>query len=518
MKDKCIIHISDKYSTDDYLNDIDKYGLKNVWEYFFTILKIPEDNYGVLSIANFSELYEIGLAYVNKTNKKEQGKYYTPEDVANIMSEYFIDLKGENVCDVCCGTGNLILAYLKNLGYEKAKKLLNNGQVFLYDKDELALFICKSTIKLLYGETSANSINCINGDFLNKDITLPSNCKVISNPPYFNIKTIEDNWIKTENLMKSKEFYSSIMEKIITQSVTSVIITPYSFISGAKFKSLRKIMNLYNGFILSFDNVPGNIFNGKKHGVFNSNTSNSVRAAITVTENKNTTNGYRTSHLIRFKNTERSMLLNKDFLDAQISSVKQQTPSGEPYYKCDKELEELFTKWSNNKSKLKDIIVENSDFVLCIPNSCRYYSVASYRELQRIGKYNLCFKNKTDMLLTYTFLNSSFAYWHWRLYDGGINYPKSLLTNIPIFFDKLNKQQKNDLLLLAEEMIEKEQEYLSYKKNAGKLQENLKFDIKYLKLINNVWLETLGFNDSNIEKIHKNSINDSIEIKENTIA
>ena len=46
-------------------------------------------------------------------------------------------------------------------------------------------------------------------------------------------------------------------------------------------------MNQYNGEIYSFDNVPGNIFCGRKHGIFNTNTSNSVRAAITVVRKDN---------------------------------------------------------------------------------------------------------------------------------------------------------------------------------------------------------------------------------------
>ena len=41
------------------------------------------------------------------------------------------------------------------------------------------------------------------------------------------------------------------MEKIIKQSVASVIITPYSYIGSTKFYSLRKFMNNYNGFVVS---------------------------------------------------------------------------------------------------------------------------------------------------------------------------------------------------------------------------------------------------------------------------
>ena len=78
------------------------------------------------------------------------------------------------------------------------------------------------------------------------------------------------------------------------------------FISGSKFYSLRKEMcDLGNGFIVAFDNVPGNIFCGRKQGIFNTNTANSVRAAITVLNRSGTLKGFRVSPMIRFKNEER---------------------------------------------------------------------------------------------------------------------------------------------------------------------------------------------------------------------
>ena len=88
------------------------------------------------------------------------------------------------------------------------------------------------------------------------------------------------------------EHYFAFIKKIINQSKSSVIISPYSFLSGNKFYSLRKELNKHNGFFISFDNVPANIF-GKKYDIFNSNKSNSVRATISVIENKPKQNGFR---------------------------------------------------------------------------------------------------------------------------------------------------------------------------------------------------------------------------------
>ena len=219
-----------------YIEEIDKDGLENVWD---SIIKN-----GLSEVQNAGELYEIGLAHTNKKEKKESGKYFTPFDVADVMSDWFDGLKGENVCDVCCGTGNLILSYLNKIGYTAARDLIAKGHLYLYDKDALALKICVALICKKYGNDLGPQIHSIVCDFLDKSISLPESCKVISNPPYFKISKIDKNWQETEILRKSKEFYAAIMEKILDESESSVVITPYSFLGSEKFLPLRKKMNL----------------------------------------------------------------------------------------------------------------------------------------------------------------------------------------------------------------------------------------------------------------------------------
>jgi type I restriction-modification system DNA methylase subunit len=90
---------------EEYLQSLDEIGLDKTW---MDILKRfgknnPDYTDGILSISNFGELYEIGLAHVNKQSKKELGKYFTPDDVATLMAKWLDGLTGKNVCDVCCG-------------------------------------------------------------------------------------------------------------------------------------------------------------------------------------------------------------------------------------------------------------------------------------------------------------------------------------------------------------------------------------------------------------------------------
>lgn len=499
------------YDLNNYIKDIDCYGLKKTWHNILTKTLSKELISKEFIVDNFGELYEIGLEHENKINKKEMGKYYTPKDVAKIMSNWLLPLPGEKVCDVGCGVGNLIISYLDCLGKDKAYNLIESGNLYLYDKDDIALEICKYSLAIKYGVELLKKINTKNCDFLSKKVKLPKNSKVISNPPYYKIIEYGNDWDITKVIIDSKELYSSFIEKIIKQSVSSVIITPYSFIGGGKFYSLRTLMNNYNGFVVSFDNVPGNIFNGRKHGVFNTNKGNSVRAAITVVENKKNVKGFRFSPLIRFKTEERKKMLNTKFLESLVNDRYQLINSKtKSYYKCHKELLEIFDEWEKQSNqKMSNIINSSHGKEIYVPTTCRYFTVGALRDLNRDGKRVVYIENSEYYNYVYCILNSSFAYWYWRLYDGGINCPLTIINSIPVFYDKMDEKQKNEINAIASEMQSKEKEFLVYKMNAGKKQENIKFPKKYRDRINTIFLEVLGFKncDSDIfNKVHSSSL------------
>ena len=488
------------YSIERYISDINTYSLDVVWDEILSVFNNKTNKFGIISLDNLGELYEIGLEHINKLDKKEHGKYFTPEDISILMSKWLC-LLGDNtynICDVCCGTGNLILKYLELFDYNTVRDIILNNKLYLYDIDLTALKICKSIIGIIYGKDVIDHINCISGDFLCKNIQLPPKCKVISNPPYSSVKTINTEWdVNTD----PKELYSMFMEKIIKTSDYSVIISPYSFIGGEKFYYLRELLNNYNGFIVSFDNVPGNIFIGRKHGIFNSNTSNSVRASITVLKNKDNIKGFRLTPLIRFKNEERKNIINNDILYNYLSSDYQiVTKENNKYYKCFPTLESLYKKWidKSNGKTINKLTIKKGEYTLCIPNTCRYFTVGVKRDLSRTGKYTLLFNDINKYSYVYCLINSSFCYWYWRLFDGGI-------AKITIVYPSGN----NDIQYFNEicsDMIINEEKYLVYKKNAGKDQENIKFPDEYREKINNKFLNILNDN-SDLSIIHKNSIN-----------
>lgn len=502
-----IISKLEDYSLDLYVKDIEAYGLERTWFDITNYVLTYGDNTGFLNVRHFGEMYEIGLAIQDKQQKKKNGQYYTPDDVATVMSEWFDALEGENICDVGCGTGKLILTYLDYIGKDRALQLLDEGKVYLYDIDTIALRICKTALLMEYGKAYDDKIHDVAGDFLSSKIALPENCKVISNPPYAAIKQIGLYWNNTRVLNDSHELYSVFMEKIIQESLSSVIITPYSFISGTKFYSLRRVLNQHHGEIYSFDNVPGNIFSGKKHGIFNTNTSNSVRAAITVVR-KNNSDGFRLTPLIRFKSTERKALLQCKTLESFLSPKRQKIASDNPmYYKCHKQLQPLYDclKEKAGPHILAELVSKNGELVLSMPNTCRYFTSATSGTMNRNGQITLHFNDEKKFNYVFCLINSSFAYWHWRLFDGGITYPLSLLLKMPVIYHSLSEEDHAYFMETVKEMSDKANEYIIKKKNVG-IQENIKYPRQYRDRINQRFLSILNLkvDNSTMDLIHSN--------------
>lgn len=506
-----IVHKLNNYSLEVYIEDLTNLGLELTWDCICEYVLNFGENNTFLTISNFGELYEFGLAVKDKNLKKKSGQYYTPYDIALILAQWFDEFDEENVCDVACGTGQLILTYLSLIGEKKAKTLINEGKLYLYDFDHVALKICKTAILSKYQIQNPDVIHDIYCDFLDAKIHLPKNCRVISNPPYAAIRTIEPYWNVTSIMNDTTELYSAFMEKIFNEAKSTVIITPFSFISAKKFKSLRKEMcKLGYGFIVSFDNVPGNIFNGRKHGIFNTNTANSVRAAITVLHQSNQRKGFRVSPLIRFKNEERDRLLKSKVLAELLPNTYQIIDGkNDAFRKVFKNLESLYQKWMEASDiKIKDLVSSiETPYFLDMPNTCRYYTTASTRKLHRKGSISFYVTDESAYDFIYCFINSSFAYWWWRIFEGGITYTSSLFYSMPLPLRRQDDSDKKFFNEVRKEMTKNELKFIIKKKNAGIQQENIKFPIKYRKMINNRILRILNCSSviSDFDIVHANS-------------
>lgn len=501
-----------EYDLLHYLNDIESNGLVKTWQDICNyIINFPLCKNNFLQIDNYASLYEIGLAEENKFYKKNQGQYYTPDDVAHLMAKWAVHYDGYNICDVACGTGNLIFAYLDSIGMERAKKTILDDKIYVYDSDFIALNICKTIFIVKYGKELAQHVQFVHCDFLDGTISLPQNAIVISNPPYARIKSIKSSWQQSFVVNNTLEMYSVFMEKIFYQAEAAVILTPFSFLSAKKFAILRNLMcEIGTGFVISFDNVPGNIFCGKKNGIFNSNTANSVRAAITVFNKSENVHGYKISPLIRFKNAEREKVLCVDVLERTLPDELQCITRGnKPFKKVHKDLLEVYELWvKKSKYVLKDFLTSNrSSYFIDFPNTCRYFTTASSHKLDRQGSIGLYINNMAAYKIAYCILNSSFCYWWWRIFDGSIIYKKCLLENMPFPMNLITKDDEVFFETIFNEMSTREEKYIVTKNNAGMMQENIKFPLQYRRMINQRMLKILGSQQSEeiFNEIHSNS-------------
>ena len=469
------------YSLQQYESDCLNKSLSEIWD-FILDNNIPLINPD-FQLDHLGELYEKGLALSNKIAKKEQGKYYTPIDVANVMAEYFIALEGNAICDVCCGVGNLILAVLNQI--DNPSDFIKQHHVYLYDIDPIALNICKYTISAKYGAELLPYIHIYCGNILNRNITFPVGCKIISNPPYGKISTIEEEWDDDVVISETKDYYSAIFNKILNNSLASCNITPHSFLYGDKFLSFRKNMNNYSGDIFAFDNVPGNIFNGIKYGIFNTNNVNSVRAAITVTY-PHQDKGYRISNFIRFPSESRKDVLTTEFLNNSLSIERQLiNDDNSKFCMMLHGTEELCKIWLSSDKTIEDLIINQSNYRIIIPDTCRYFTVASVKNLHRTGKHIIYANNIDSFAIIYGLFNSTLGYYFYRMYNGGIVYPIGLLKSMPV--PEISKDDMIKLKTIVKEMISIESNHITIKRNAGADQENIKFPETYREQLNEIF-------------------------------
>ena len=305
------------------------------------------------------------------------------------------------------------------------------------------------------------------GSFLSSRVSLPEGCYVISNPPY----SRSAGALRTKGAGDAKDLYARFLAKIVEKADRSVVISPQSFLVGGTFLALRRhIASHAHGEIFVFDNVPSGAFCFRKEGVFNTNSSNSVRAAISLLEKG--PGLFRLTPLIRFHSYERGRLFQKETLRGLLGNREQDLlrPA-----KLDRALEDFyFERVAPSKLFIGDLLDDSGENIpsLCLSTSARYFLAASSRDLRRGGKIVLRPKDENAWVLLYALLNSSYGFMVFRAWDGGINISSSFIQSVPV---PLGVSVTPGIEAIVHALVGKEGERLSYKKNAGAFQETVKF-------------------------------------------
>ncbi|MGI9460979.1 MAG: Eco57I restriction-modification methylase domain-containing protein [Alphaproteobacteria bacterium] len=437
-----------------------------------------------LSMGEIAGLYEFSLAHCNSKARKLAGQYFTPDDVAAVMAKKAIKnfsdgyQKNKIWCDPCVGIGNLAYYLIAN---QKNPESFLQKNIFFIDKDRLALFIARTLLTIKFQQKNKNLFWDIKKKFITADFLLnhdvPNFDYALFNPPYGKIdKTTSRQFISSDIYA---QFIEAVIKKIAHRGGGFVSITPQSFTHAEKFFHLRKLL-LSSGkklTIYNFDNVPDNIFYGKKFGSGNSNQVNSTRAAITIFHHRikfDKAIYFSITPLLRWRTAERSQLLAS--IDSFLTIFE--NPQAKIFPKMQAELKDIYYLMLGKKTLSTVLSKMPTDYFLFVPTTPRYFISALRYRPHRTSCRMLYFVDSDSRDIAYILLNSSFCYWWWRVHDGGMTLSKKTLHSLPFLL-----QSPPPLTILKElQLSEKNNKVI--KKNAGHDNENVKHSPSLIDLLN----------------------------------
>lgn len=458
------------------------------------------------TIVEVGILYETALNYYLPDGKKNNGVYYTPNDVATFMAEECINssnLTEGVLLDPCCGVGNLTFTLLETLpdSVDREKFLLNN--LLCFDIDPLSLLTARIMVTLRWQKNIPDLFHKLENVYVIQDYLDTVNDgslfksehynydTVLMNPPYVNgVK--DDRFITSD----TGDLYSYFMEIALANAENVVTVTPQSFTSSEKFRSLRKlILDKFTFDCYVFDNMPDSIFNGRKIGTRNTNVKNSVRAAVSVFRQKHSGSVCRITPMLRWKAGDRKQLFGsvREFLASPAMSV-------DVFPKVPKQLVNVYdvgVLFPRLGSLFSDGVTE---FRLVVPSTPRYFLTAASVDLQRTGKHTLFFRNENDYRLGYVLLNSFYSYFWWRAVGDGMSLTFNTLRSLPM----PELLPNVDVESVVEKLLLSEVENMVVKTNSGKQQENVKHPVSLRRECSVLFFDRKVVHE--LEKLIRNSV------------
>jgi len=375
-----------------------------------------------LSIGEIGVVYEALLALSDHLGRRESGQFFTPDDVAHFMAVESARFTDGIWLDPCCGIGNLSFHLARAA---RDPEGFVSERLVLVDRDPTALKTAVSIMAASFGGRDALtklSARSEVRDFLSSK-PLPHHDYAILNPPYARAEKLAG--FETG---ESAELYAYFLEKVIKTSAGFIAITPASHLGGAKYASLRRLLQTRpGGTVLVFDNVPDTCFRGYKYGSTNTSKTNFVRAAITTSAPGD--RQWQVSPILRWAARSRQRMWSR----AREMVVPLRTgPAGE-WAKVMPGTESVWDALADGSTRLGDLVVKQKTVHrLNVASTPRYYISASKRQLDRGSQHVLFFRSKEEMDTAYLLLNSSVPYWWWRCLDGGITLPLRTLLSTPV--------------------------------------------------------------------------------------
>lgn len=267
------------------------------------------------------------------------------------------------------------------------------------------------------------------------------------NPPYFKYE--------------ESDIYAYFIEKACKTTNGFISINPTSFTNGVNFIKTRKSLLEFSSITTyHFDNIPGQIFKDAK-----------VRVSILIAHNKKEER--KTTGQIRWKSKLRKNMIEN--IDKELSDA---IFDEKIFYKTFPNT----SQYIKNEKKLEDFLVKESEFALFVSNSPRYFITASSQIMDRKGQIKIYLKDLDSFNKAIILLNSSYLYWWWKISDSSLSLTRKTLVSLPWIDIDYNPK-------VVETIIQSEQVNKVYKKNAGKLQENIKHPKKLISELNSLFLD-----------------------------
>ena len=419
-----------------------------------------------------SVLYEYSLAYVDHADRKASGQFFTPDDVARFLAARAATFPAGTWIDPCCGVGNLSF-HLADSQPDPAAFVAD--RLVLVDRDPRALLIARALLATEF-ELDAAGYAALRArsrvaDALSDD--LPPFDFALLNPPYVVVPR-DDRFASAD----ARDLYAYFIERMLVLGRGVVAISPQSFTSAAKFAGFRRLLvrRLETMDVYCFDNVPDNVFRGVKFGSQNSNRVNSTRAAVLVGRagDPDAPRRHRITPLLRWRAHERDDL----FAAADRFLADLQPDELRAFPKVGAALIPLHQRLIASTTTIGDLLVSGeTDYRLEVPVTPRYFLSAVRRVLDRGHVHRLFFATPEDRDRAAVVLNSSLAYWWWRVYEGGITVAKSTLSSVPVPLEVAPAS-------LLRALDASERDNVVVKRNAGRRNENVKHPWRLLRDLN----------------------------------
>lgn len=380
----------------------------------------------------------LGLIYQSilmEGEKNKIGAYYTPYNVVHNMTRSLSFADNEILLDPCCGSGSFLLEL-------NAKP----NQIFGFDNDEIAVFICKINLLLKYQtDVFTPQIYCLNFIDNKNDFLSRLNLKfdyIITNPPWGascdNLEFIPE--------IISKESFSYFFVnayKYLKKNGQIRFLLPESVLNVKVHKDIRSFI-LNNGTINSIT-----LYNGMFSGV----TTHYVDIEVYNLKDNRLINVYTPEKLFvidkkSFYSTENLVFNFQNDIDTEIIKKVDHCKQ----YTLKDSIWALGVVTGDNKNKLHKTPIEGSEpiytgkeilpYCLSAPQNYIIYNRKSFQQVAKEEYY------RADEKLVYKFISNKLVFAYDKSQSLFLNSANILIPNIP------NMSIKTVLAFLNSEMFQ----------------------------------------------------------------